>query len=63
MRILKNGCNTRWWPDALAKFLKIHAREVSFARKIKRRLEQVALPRVPGNAMPGFKRKFELGGL
>lgn len=31
LRILKNGCNTRFVADALAKFLKIHAREVSFA--------------------------------
>lgn len=31
VRILKNGCNTRFVADALAKFLKIHAREVSFA--------------------------------
>lgn len=30
VRILKNGCNTRFVADALAKFLKIHAREVSF---------------------------------
>lgn len=33
VRILKNGCNTRFVADALAKFLKIHAREVSFAGK------------------------------
>lgn len=33
LRILKNGCNTRFVADALAKFLKIHAREVSFAGK------------------------------
>lgn len=31
VRVLKNGCNTRFVADALAKFLKIHAREVSFA--------------------------------
>lgn len=31
VRILKNGCNTRFVADALAKFLNIHAREVSFA--------------------------------
>ncbi len=31
VRILKNGCNTRFVADALAKFLKIHSREVSFA--------------------------------
>lgn len=27
----ENGCNTRFVADALAKFLNIHAREVSFA--------------------------------
>lgn len=31
LRILKSGCNTRFVADALAKFLKVHAREVRFA--------------------------------
>lgn len=31
VRILKEGCNTRFVADALAKFAKISAREVSFA--------------------------------
>lgn len=30
VRILKNGCNTRFVADALAKFLKIHARELTW---------------------------------
>ncbi len=59
--ILKNGCNTAL-ADALAKFLKIHAREVSFAgRKTNTRSEQWLCARVPGNAMPDLN-KFELEG-
>ncbi|VFS44198.1 tRNA pseudouridine synthase D [Enterobacter cancerogenus] len=52
VRILKNGCNTRFVADALAKFLKIHAREVSFAgQKDKHAVtEQWICARVP--AMP-----------
>ena len=52
VRILKNGCNTRFVADALAKFLKIHAREVSFAgQKDKHAVtEQWLCARVPGNA-------------
>lgn len=63
MRILKNGCNTRFVADALAKFLKIHAREVSFAgQKDKHAVtEQWLCARVPGNAMPDLS-KFELEG-
>ncbi|XNM47662.1 tRNA pseudouridine(13) synthase TruD [Escherichia coli] len=54
VRILKNGCNTRFVADPLAKFLKIHAREVSFAgRKDKRAVtEQWLCARVPGKEMP-----------
>ena len=53
VRILKNGCNTRFVADALAKFLKIHAREVSFAgQKDKHAVtEQWLCARVPGNTM------------
>ena len=49
--------------DALAKFLKIHAREVSFAgQKDKHAVtEQWLCARVPGNAMPDLS-KFELEG-
>ena len=63
VRILKNGCNTRFVADALAKFLKIHAREVSFAgQKDKHAVtEQWLCARVPGNQMPDLS-KFELEG-
>ncbi|XPE39960.1 tRNA pseudouridine(13) synthase TruD [Shigella flexneri] len=63
VRILKNGCNTRFVADALAKFLKIHAREVSFAgQKDKHAVtEQWLCARVPGNAMPDLS-KFGLEG-
>ena len=63
MRILKNGCNTRFVADALAKFLKIHAREVSFAgQKDKHAVtEQWLCARVPGNAMPDLSA-FQLEG-
>ena len=63
VRILKNGCNTRFVADALAKFLKIHAREVSFAgQKDKHAVtEQWLCARVPGNTMPDLS-KFELEG-
>ena len=54
VRILKNGCNTRFVADALAKFLKIHARDVSFAgQKDKHAVtEQWLCARVPGKEMP-----------
>lgn len=54
VRILKNGCNTRFVADALAKFLKIHSREVSFAgQKDKHAVtEQWLCARVPGKEMP-----------
>ncbi|AGN85518.1 tRNA pseudouridine(13) synthase TruD [Enterobacter sp. R4-368] len=63
VRILKNGCNTRFVADALAKFLKIHAREVSFAgQKDKHAVtEQWLCARVPGNAMPDLSA-FQLEG-
>ncbi len=63
VRILKNGCNTRFVADALAKFLKIHAREVSFAgQKDKHAVtEQWLCARVPGNTMPDLAG-FELEG-
>ncbi len=47
---LKNGCNTRFVADALAKFLKIHAREVSFAgQKDKHAVTEQWRRRVPGD--------------
>ncbi|UXY11870.1 tRNA pseudouridine(13) synthase TruD [Kosakonia sp. ML.JS2a] len=63
VRILKNGCNTRFVADALAKFLKIPAREVSFAgQKDKHAVtEQWLCARVPGNVMPDLSA-FELEG-
>ncbi|TCC12563.1 tRNA pseudouridine(13) synthase TruD [Kosakonia quasisacchari] len=63
VRILKNGCNTRFVADALAKFLKIQAREVSFAgQKDKHAVtEQWLCARVPGNAMPDLSA-FQLEG-
>lgn len=63
VRILKNGCNTRFVADALAKFLKIPAREVSFAgQKDKHAVtEQWLCARVPGNGMPDLSA-FQLEG-
>ena len=63
VRILKNGCNTRFVADALAKFLKIHAREVSFAgQKDKHAVtEQWLCARVPGKEMPDLTQ-FQLEG-
>lgn len=54
VRILKRGCNTRFVADALAKFLKVHAREVSFAgQKDKQAVaEQWFCVRLPGKDMP-----------
>ena len=63
VRILKNVCNTRFVADALAKFLKIHAREVSFAgQKDKHAVtEQWLCARVPGKEMPDLSA-FQLEG-
>ncbi|ADO47227.1 tRNA pseudouridine(13) synthase TruD [[Enterobacter] lignolyticus] len=63
VRILKNGCNTRFVADALAKFLKIHSREVSFAgQKDKHAVtEQWLCARLPGKEMPDM-RQFQLEG-
>ena len=63
VRFLKNGCNTRFVAEALAKFLKIHAREVSFAgQKDKQAVtEQWLCARVPGNGMPDLSQ-FQLEG-
>ncbi len=63
VRILKNGCNTRFVAEALAKFLKIHAREGSFAgQKDKQAVtEQWLCARVPGNEMPDLSQ-FQLEG-
>ena len=63
VRILKTDCNTRFVEDALAKFLKIHAREVSFAgQKDKHAVtEQWLCARLPGKEMPDLS-KFQLEG-
>lgn len=63
VRILKNGCNTRFVADALAKFLKIHAREVSFAgQKINMLLRNSGFAaRVPCKEMPDLSA-FQLEG-
>ncbi|AJZ90945.1 tRNA pseudouridine synthase D [Klebsiella michiganensis] len=63
LRILKNGCNTRFVADALAKFLKVHAREVSFAgQKDKHAVtEQWFCVRLPGKEMPDMSA-FALEG-
>lgn len=63
VRILKNGCNTRFVADALAKFLKIHAREVSFAgQKDKHAVtEQWLCARLPGKDLPDLSA-FQLEG-
>jgi len=54
LRILKKGCNTRFVADALAKFLKVPAREVSFAGQKDRHAitEQWFCVRLPGKEMP-----------
>lgn len=54
VRIRKTGCNTRFVADALAKFLKIPAREVSFAGQKDRHAitEQWFCARMPGKEMP-----------
>ena len=63
VRIVKIGCNTRFVADALAKFLKVHAREVSFAgQKDKHAVtEQWFCVRLPGKEMPDLSA-FSLEG-
>lgn len=63
LRIRKRGCNTRFVADALAKFLKIPAREVSFAGQKDRHAvtEQWFCARLPGKDMPEISA-FELEG-
>ncbi|WP_054627411.1 tRNA pseudouridine(13) synthase TruD [Cronobacter sakazakii] len=63
VRIRKTGCNTRAVADALAKFLGIAAREVSFAgQKDKNAVtEQWLCARLPGKEMPAM-RAFTLEG-
>ena len=56
IRLRKTGCNTRFVADALAKFLKIPAREVSYAGMKDRHAvtEQTFCARLPGKEMPSF---------
>ncbi len=63
VRICKQGCNTRFVADALAKFFKVHAREVSFAgQKDKHAVtEQWFCVRLPGKEMPDLSG-FNLEG-
>lgn len=54
VRLRKTGCNTRFVADALAKFVGIHPRDVSFAGMKDRHAvtEQTFCLRVPGKEMP-----------
>ncbi|MTD28375.1 tRNA pseudouridine(13) synthase TruD [Erwinia sorbitola] len=64
VRIRKNGCNTRFVAEALAKFVGIHARDVSFAGMKDRHAvtEQWFCLRVPGKITPDLTA-FELPGV
>ncbi len=64
VRIRKTGCNTRFVADALAKFLKIPARDVSFAGMKDRHAvtEQTLCARLPGKGMPVMSN-FVLDGV
>ncbi|HBV38798.1 MAG TPA: tRNA pseudouridine(13) synthase TruD [Erwinia sp.] len=63
VRIRKNGCNTRFVAEALAKFAKVHPRDVSFAGMKDRHAvtEQWFCLRVPGKETPDFTA-FQLEG-
>lgn len=63
VRLRKTGCNTRFVADALARYLKISAREVSFAGMKDRHAvtEQTFCLRVPGKEMPDMSG-FSLEG-
>ncbi len=56
VRLRKQGCNTRFVGDALAKFAGIHARDVSFAGMKDRHAvtEQTFCLRLPGKETPDF---------
>lgn len=56
VRIRKTGANTRFVAEALAKFMKIPARDLSYAGMKDRHAvtEQTLCFRVPGNAMPNL---------
>lgn len=63
VRLRKTGCNTRFVADALARYLKIPAREVSFAGMKDRHAvtEQTFCLRLPGKEMPDMSG-FSLEG-
>ncbi|HBH63420.1 tRNA pseudouridine(13) synthase TruD [Erwinia persicina] len=64
VRIRKNGCNTRFVAEALAKFVAIHPRDVSFAGMKDRHAvtEQWFCLRIPGKITPDLTA-FELTGV
>lgn len=64
VRIRKTGVNTRFVAEALAKFMKIPARDLSYAGMKDRHAvtEQTLCFRVPGNAMPALTG-FALDGV
>lgn len=64
VRIRKTGCNTRFVAEALAKFVKIHPRDVSFAGMKDRHAvtEQWFCLRLPGKTTPDL-RDFVLEGV
>ncbi|GAA0481858.1 MULTISPECIES: tRNA pseudouridine(13) synthase TruD [Tatumella] len=57
VRLRKTGCNTRFVAEALARYLKIPAREVSFAGMKDRHAvtEQTFCLRLPGKEMPDMR--------
>ncbi len=63
VRIRKTGCNTHYVAEALAKYLKLSMREVSYAGMKDRQAvtEQTFCLRIPGKAMPDFA-DFHLEG-
>ena len=63
VRLRKTGCNTRFVAEALAKFVGIHPREVSFAGMKDRHAvtEQWFCLRLPGKEMPDLSQ-FDLEG-
>lgn len=63
VRIRKNGCNTRFVAEALAKFAGIHPRDVSFAGMKDRHAvtEQWFCLRIPGKGTPDLSA-FQLEG-
>ena len=64
VRIRKIGCNTRFVAEAIAKFLGVHQRDLSYAGMKDRHAvtEQTLCFRVPGTAMPNLAG-FQLEGV